>query len=83
MTSTQLIQSNTWWDNFNNADINLLKEKKSLITEELFKIAGKELRENDTNRKQSLQHLREWINKNADIVNCLTGIQYIYLFYCI
>lgn len=65
--------SNPWSQNNNLQNKKLLNEKNSYIIQDLFKIAAKELREDDTVRRQCLAQLREWIKQNPDIENCLTG----------
>lgn len=37
------------------------------------KVASGELREDDNAREQCIQQFKEWIQKNADIENCITG----------
>lgn len=36
-------------------------------------IANKELREDEKTKEQCLRQIREWINQNKDIQNCLIG----------
>jgi hypothetical protein len=43
------------------------------LTEEVARVAGRELRESKSTREQMLQQFREWIRKNTDICNCRTG----------
>lgn len=37
------------------------------------KVALEELREDDAIRQQSLEQMRDWIDKNINIKNCRTG----------
>ncbi|KAJ8957535.1 hypothetical protein NQ318_020574 [Aromia moschata] len=72
--TTDLILPGLWKGSGNgeitsNADC---EQHNSRIMQDLFKIANRELRENENVRKQCLAHLREWIKQNADIENCLT-----------
>lgn len=75
-TSTKLLVPNLWIGCNNNEIINnkiLAQEQKTRIMKELYKIAEKELRENDTARKQCLSQLQSWIQQNPDIENCILG----------
>ncbi|XP_074028766.1 cellular retinaldehyde binding protein isoform X2 [Leptinotarsa decemlineata] len=73
-TTTQLLVMNPWtsYNSSDSANKNILaKEQKTRIMKELYKIADKELRENETARRECLAHLREWIRQNPDIENCI------------
>lgn len=75
-TSTKLLIPNLWTGCNNNEIINnkiLAQEQKTRIMKELFKIAERELRENETARKQCLEQLRNWVKQNPDIENCILG----------
>lgn len=76
-TSTKLLIPNLWTGcNNNNEIINnkiLAQEQKTRIMKELYKIAERELRENENARKQCVEQLRNWIKQNVDIENCLLG----------
>jgi hypothetical protein len=50
-------------------------EKTAIIglRDEVARVADEELRENKSTREQALQQFREWISKNRDICNCITG----------
>lgn len=50
-----------------------IKEKQGEEINNLRIIAKKELREEATSREQCLTLLREWINQNQDVENCITG----------
>ncbi|XP_049818844.1 retinaldehyde-binding protein 1 [Aethina tumida] len=78
--TTHLIMSNPWSQNNNLQNKKLLNEKNSYIIQDLFKIAAKELREDDTVRRQCLAQLREWIKQNPDIENCLTDENFLLRF---
>lgn len=45
------------------------------LPESSRKLALDELREDDFVRQQSLDQMREWINKNSNIKKCRTGNQ--------
>ncbi|KAJ8925055.1 hypothetical protein NQ315_001226 [Exocentrus adspersus] len=70
MSSTEVILPARQWedDNGNRTE----KEQDTHISQNLATVASKELRENDTVRKQCLALLREWIKQNPDIENCIT-----------
>nr|XP_023028786.1 clavesin-1 [Leptinotarsa decemlineata] len=73
-TTTQLLVMNPWTSHNSSDSANkniLAKEQKTRIMKELYKIADKELRENETARRECLAHLREWIRQNPDIENCI------------
>ncbi|KAJ8970196.1 hypothetical protein NQ314_001343 [Rhamnusium bicolor] len=75
MTTTENILPSRLRDKNSNNEItrSLIEKQKAHIMQELFKIADRELRENEIVRKQCLAHLREWIKQNVDIENCITG----------
>uniref|UniRef100_T1GSY0 CRAL-TRIO domain-containing protein n=1 Tax=Megaselia scalaris TaxID=36166 RepID=T1GSY0_MEGSC len=50
------------------------------VSENLMKIAKKELREDKHTREQALQQLRNWINKNPDIENLRSDDQFLLRF---
>ncbi|CAH1990785.1 unnamed protein product [Acanthoscelides obtectus] len=50
------------------------------IKKELERVAREELRETESNRVQCLQSLREWVEQNADIENCLTDDNFLLRF---
>lgn len=50
------------------------------LSESLRKVALEELREDDTIRQQSLDQMREWINKHAAIKTCRTDAQFLLRF---
>lgn len=75
MSGTHLIMPNPW-DDKNNGLIEkqlMFNDHQEEFTNKLMKIAGNELREDENTRKQCLEQLRDWIKKNQDIENCLTG----------
>lgn len=43
------------------------------LPDEVKKLAQQELREDDSIREQSLEQMREWINKHPYIKRCRTG----------
>ncbi|GJQ82709.1 hypothetical protein Trydic_g19720 [Trypoxylus dichotomus] len=51
---------------------NTTEEYVCRLPEETRKLALEELREDDTIREQSLEQMRDWIDKNANIKNCRT-----------
>lgn len=50
------------------------------LPEDVKKMALEELREDDNIREQSLEQMREWINKHPNIKRCRTG-GYILLYF--
>lgn len=66
MTTSELILTNPWRQ---IADEKLLEDK--VLLDVVAKIAIRELREDESTRKQCLYQFREWIGKNNDIENCL------------
>lgn len=50
-----------------------LDHKDSYLKGLVDKVATLELRENKHTKEESLRHLREWIQQNPDIENCITG----------
>lgn len=54
-------------------DQSVPKEYTCQLPEDIKKIALEELREDDNIREQSLNQMREWINKHPAIKRCRTG----------
>lgn len=51
------------------------------LPDKVKKIAEEELRESDSVREQSLQQMRDWIQKHQYIKRCRTGTYFILLYY--
>lgn len=71
MSSTSLIASHPW--STPPTMDNTISEKFSDLTEMAAFVAKTELREDKKTREQCLEQFKEWIRKNPDIQNCLTG----------
>ncbi|KAL5291353.1 hypothetical protein ACFFRR_010637 [Megaselia abdita] len=76
MTSARLIMGYPW----KSEKIKPAVDENCNISENLMKIAKKELREDKQSREQGLQQLRNWINKNADIENLRSDDQFLLRF---
>ncbi|KRT79365.1 CRAL-TRIO domain containing protein, partial [Oryctes borbonicus] len=59
---------------------NTVEEYVCRLPEETRKVALEELREDDTIREQSLEQMREWISKSANIKNCRTDAPFLLRF---
>ncbi|KYB28392.1 Retinaldehyde-binding protein 1-like Protein [Tribolium castaneum] len=81
MSGTHLIMPNPWSDkNTALVEKQLVYKDQEEFANQLMKIAGNELREDEKTRKQCLEQLREWIRKNQDIENCRTDDRFLLRF---
>lgn len=70
MATTRVLLTFPWNNNNNNEPSDkLVKRDPSGMTEQVLKIAKKELREDKTIREQSLMQMRDWLKKNYDVEN--------------
>ena len=60
-----VLQANSGICRFENTD--------SKLTEDVLKVAKKELREDEQIKEQTLTQFREWIRQNKDLKNVRTG----------
>lgn len=81
MATTRVLLTFPWNNNNNNGpNDKMIKPDPSGMSEQVLKVAKKELREDKTIREQSLQQMREWLKKNYDVENIRTDDSFLLRF---
>lgn len=79
MSTTTVLVSNPWSSTTSLAS-DVKDDGLSELSDFVSKVARLELREDKHTREECLKQLREWISKNPDLENCITGSRFFKMF---